>query len=90
MRVTVPEVASASPARTLVSVVLPAPLRPTRPIRSPSEIRSDVSPSNKRAPTRNCTAVATITAYLWVGGAGNGDDKLDLPILPGASTGSDP
>ena len=47
-------------------------------------------PSNKRAPTRNCTAVATITAYLWVGGAGNGDDKLDLPILPGARTGSDP
>ena len=32
----VPAVGSSSPARVLVSVVLPAPLRPTRPILSPS------------------------------------------------------
>ena len=48
-----------SPASTFVSVVLPAPLRPTRPTLSPSETRNDTSDMRTRAPTRisrSCTA----------------------------------
>ena len=59
MRSTLPSAGSRSPASTLVSVVLPAPLRPTRPILSPLLTRNDTSDMRTRAPTRisrSCTA----------------------------------
>src|SRR5690606_27487672 len=56
-----PPVGWVSPARVLVSVVLPAPLRPTRPIRSPEATRNVASLSSTRAPTRSSTPWAVIT-----------------------------
>src|SRR5699024_990668 len=44
--------AGSVPESTLVSVVFPAPLRPTRPIRSPSPTRKETSLMSSRAPTR--------------------------------------
>ncbi len=49
-----------SPASTLVSVVLPAPFRPTRPIRWPGAIWKVAPSSSRRAPARSSTSRATI------------------------------
>src|SRR2546423_10840165 len=51
---------SASPASTFSVVVFPAPLRPTRPIRSPGWTRRFVSDSRIRAPARSSRPVAEI------------------------------
>src|SRR5687768_9496182 len=48
----------ASPARILVSVVLPAPFRPTRPTLSPAATRKLTFSRRRRAPAR--------TSRLWV------------------------
>src|SRR3954463_7855989 len=42
-----------SPANTLHNVVLPAPLRPTRPTRSPAATRNVAASSSRRAPARS-------------------------------------
>ena len=57
----VPPAGSVSPARVLVSVVLPAPLRPTRPIRSPGCTRKVTFCSRARAPARSSRSVTVIT-----------------------------
>src|SRR5579862_3455774 len=59
-RRTEPVVGWAWPARTLASVVLPAPFRPTRPIRSPAATWKDALSSSRRAPARSSISVATI------------------------------
>src|SRR5580704_583879 len=48
------------PASTLASVVLPAPFRPTRPIRSPVATWNDALSSSRRAPARSSMSLATI------------------------------
>src|ERR1700710_3083475 len=60
----VPAAGWASPARTFVSVVLPAPLRPTSPTRSPAPMRKLAPSTNRRAPARSSTLVAVITEVL--------------------------
>ena len=57
---TVPAAGSASPARILVSVVLPAPLRPTRPTLSPAATRKLTSSISRRAPARTSSWWAVI------------------------------
>src|SRR6185312_1556181 len=57
---TVPAAGKAAPDRTLARVVLPAPLRPTRPMRSPSATWKDASASRSRAPARSSMPLATI------------------------------
>ncbi len=52
--------AEPSPASTFSVVVLPAPLRPTRPIRSPGCTRRVVSASRMREPARSSRPVAVI------------------------------
>src|SRR5690349_6097023 len=70
----VPAYGSPSPARIRMVVVLPAPLRPTSPIRSPGCTRSAAPSmdSSVRAPARTSRSVAVITgaapAYLLVVG----------------------
>src|SRR5215472_10293480 len=61
-----------SAARTRASVVLPAPLRPTRPILSPGATWKDALSSNKRAPARSSISRAEITGNslhnrTWIG-----------------------
>src|SRR5664280_2052840 len=65
VRVTVPAAGAASPASTRVSVVLPAPLRPTKPIRSPGATRTDAELSNSREPARSSRSVAVITSRVY-------------------------
>src|ERR1700710_2943106 len=63
----VPPVASSSPASTLVNVVLPAPLRPTRPILSPRSTRKVTSSMSSRAPTRSsrsCTDSTEVVQFF--------------------------
>ena len=55
-----PAYGSPSPASTRIVVVLPAPLRPTRPIRSPGCTRSVASDSRMRDPARSSRSVAVI------------------------------
>ena len=57
---TEPAAGWASPASTLASVVLPAPFRPTRPMRSPADTWNDASSSSRRAPARSSISLATI------------------------------
>src|SRR5271167_2783636 len=66
MRVTDPAYGSLSPARMRNVVVLPAPLRPTSPMRSPGcTRRSGPSGESKmRAPARTSRSVAVITIAL--------------------------
>ena len=59
--VIVPPAGSSSPARIFVSVVFPAPLRPTSPIRSPDATRKVASASRRREPARSSMPVAAIT-----------------------------
>ena len=59
-RRTEPAAGWASPASTLASVVLPAPFRPTRPIRSPADTWNDALSSSRRAPARSSISLATI------------------------------
>ena len=68
----VPEAGWPSPARILVSVVLPAPLRPTRPTLSPAATRKVTSSMRSRAPARtsSCWAVIMRVAILRRGGVG--------------------
>ena len=54
-----PPAGSDSPARIPVSVVLPAPLRPTRPILSPAATWKVAGDSSRRAPARTSTSLAT-------------------------------
>ena len=54
-----PAAGSDSPARIRVRVVLPAPLRPTRPILSPAATWNDAGDSSRRAPARTSTSLAT-------------------------------
>src|SRR3954452_18540847 len=74
-RVTVPAAGSASPARTLVSVVLPAPLRPTRPTRSPAAIRKETSDIRIREPARSSIPVAVIKGALRYDGTTGGQKR---------------
>src|SRR5487761_35700 len=57
---TVPAAGVAAPESTLARVVLPAPFRPIRPIRSPSATWKDASASRSRAPARSSMPLATI------------------------------
>src|SRR5215211_611181 len=59
----VPAYGSPSPARMRMVVVLPAPLRPTSPMRSPGCTRSagPSADSSVRAPARTSRSVAVIT-----------------------------
>ena len=45
-------------------VVLPAPLRPTRPTRSPAPIRNETSPISRRAPARTSSSETVINVEL--------------------------
>src|SRR6478672_11100159 len=82
-----------TPARALVSVVLPAPLRPTRPTRSPGATRKVAASRSRREPARSSTAAAVITRWpLGVGvnahvkGCTRGhDDGLSAPSLGAAA-----
>ena len=67
----VPPAGMPSPARHLVRVVLPAPLRPTRPMRSPLAIRKVADSMRTRAPARSSMPEAEITDRLQ-GGYGGG------------------
>src|SRR5664280_2677842 len=58
---TVPAAGKVSPARIFVSVVLPAPLRPTRPIVSPGFTGNDTGLSRSLAPARTSTFVTVST-----------------------------
>src|SRR5215211_3498763 len=62
----VPAYGSPSPARMRIVVVLPAPLRPTSPMRSPGCTRSagPGADSSVRAPARTSRSVAVITRVL--------------------------
>src|SRR3954469_17489386 len=64
LRVMVPAAGSVSPASVFVSVVLPAPLRPTRPMRSPGWTRNVTSVSRARAPARSSRPVTVIMGIL--------------------------
>src|SRR5690349_5278911 len=70
-RVMLPAAGRVSPARVLVRVVLPAPLRPTRPIRSPGWTRKVTPVSRARAPARSSRSVTVIMGILggrpWAG-----------------------
>ena len=66
--VTVPLAGRLSPARIRVSVVLPAPLRPTRPMRSPAAIRKDTSSISRRAPARTSSWDTVITTRTFAVG----------------------
>jgi hypothetical protein len=61
LRRTVPAAGSPSPASTRASVVLPAPLRPTRPTLSPGLIWKVALSSSSCAPARSSRPVAAIT-----------------------------
>src|SRR5580704_14585102 len=63
-RRTEPPAGWAWPASTLASVVFPAPLRPTRPMRSPAATWKDAPSSSRRAPARSSMSVATIMIQL--------------------------
>src|SRR5690606_23519438 len=56
-----PAYGAASPANTRRVLVLPAPLRPTNPIRSPGCTRSVAPDSRIRLPARSSNPVAEIT-----------------------------
>ncbi|KJK54989.1 hypothetical protein UK12_31470 [Saccharothrix sp. ST-888] len=55
MTVTEPAAGRSAPARVFSRLVLPAPLRPTRPTRSPGAMWKEMSDSSRRAPTRTST-----------------------------------
>ena len=59
--VTVPAVAGTSPPSTLSRLVLPAPLRPTRPTLSPARTRNDASSNVRRPPTSTLSWRASST-----------------------------
>src|SRR5665811_1631876 len=61
LRLTDPAAGNVSPARILVRVVLPAPLRPTRPIVSPGFTGNDTGLSRSLAPARTSTFVTVST-----------------------------
>ncbi len=63
------------PARVFRRVVLPAPLRPTRPMRSPGEMWKERSDSSSRAPTRTSTPRTVI-----MGNAPGINRQEDTPV----------
>ena len=65
LRVTVPASGMVSPARIRIRVVLPAPLRPTSPTRSPSPILIDTPDMSRRAPARTSSSDVAITARVY-------------------------
>src|SRR5690606_9810386 len=84
-RRTSPAYGVASPASTFNVVVLPAPLRPTRPIRSPGATRRLVSESKIRLPARSSRPVAVIMTTvlaLWIGRLAGADGSTGRPIGP--------
>jgi len=67
VRSTVPVAGIPSPASTLHNVVLPAPLRPTRPTRSPEATRNVAESSSRRAPARSSRPVTVnMTDAPWL------------------------
>ena len=64
-RVTVPDSGAVSPAMIRINVVFPAPLRPTRPIRSPSPRRIETPDISRRAPARTSRSAVEITARAY-------------------------
>ena len=64
-----PTAGSASPARILVRVVLPAPLRPTRPTLSPAATRKLTFSMRSRAPARTSSWWAVIMRLVSLGAA---------------------
>src|SRR5674536_203766 len=81
VRVTVPAAGAASPASTRVSVVLPAPLRPTKPIRSPGATRTDAELSNSREPARSSRSVAVITSRVYEPGCYDAATAASTPLV---------
>src|SRR3954463_703789 len=79
--VTVPPAGSASPARIFVSVVLPAPLRPTSPIRSPAAIRKETSSISRRAPARTSSLDTVITTGAFAVGSAPPDEGCRGGVL---------
>src|SRR3954466_15272655 len=63
-----PACGSVSAAKVRRVVVLPAPLRPTRPIRSPGCTRRVVGSSRMRAPARSSRSVAVIMVGFRLSG----------------------
>src|SRR4051812_17098533 len=76
----VPAYGSPSPARMRMVVVLPAPLRPTSPIRSPGWTRNAAPSvdSSVRAPARTSRSVAVITPLLLLCLLVVGEDRRAL------------
>src|SRR5690606_15662551 len=84
-RCTSPAYGAASPASTFKVVVLPAPLRPTSPIRSPGAIRRLVSESRIRLPARSSRPVAVIMTgvlALWIGRLTGAGKDAGRPVGP--------
>ena len=77
---TVPAAGSASPARILVSVVLPAPLRPTSPILSPAATRKLTPSIRSRAPARTSSWWAVIMTVTRVLGCGSTRRPRSTPV----------
>jgi hypothetical protein len=63
-RFTRPSSGAISPVRSLSKVVLPVPLAPTTPIRSPRVMRSEKSRMMVRSPKRLVTLSASITTLV--------------------------
>src|SRR3954454_19234324 len=78
-----------SPARVVRVVVLPAPLRPTRPMRSPGCTRRVASLMRMRAPARSWRPVVVITDPR-IGAPGGMPERISPGVggitCPGAST----
>ncbi len=76
---TEPAYGSLSPASTRIEVVLPAPLRPTSPIRSPCCTRRVAPDSRMRDPARSSRSVAVIKEELQ---EGSGSGRRQAPRRP--------
>src|SRR6478735_3426574 len=81
-----PAYGSPSPARMRMVVVLPAPFRPTSPMRSPGSTRSagPSADSSVRAPARTSRSVAVITLLSSSLSLLVGARRLLAPALVGA------
>ena len=83
--VIVPDAGVASPAKILVSVVLPAPLRPTNPILSPAATWKEACSSNRRAPARTSTSLTTNIGSNSSSPCSTSEDACNLQAAPPAS-----
>ncbi len=88
-RAPVPDAGRPSPARILVRVVLPAPLRPTRPTLSPAATRKVTSCISSRAPARtsSCWAVIIRLVSLWAGSPASAERPVVTAAVPAEETG---